>query len=46
MSAVASIAARELEPEQIVRLEDGALVLLDQRRLPGEAVALVCRSSA
>jgi methylthioribose-1-phosphate isomerase len=46
MSAVASIAARELEPEQIVRLEDGALVLLDQRRLPGEEVELVCRSSA
>jgi methylthioribose-1-phosphate isomerase len=35
-----------LEPEQIIRLEDGAVVLLDQRRLPGEEVELVCRSAA
>ena len=35
-----------LEPERIIRLEDGAVVLLDQRRLPDEAVDLVCRSSA
>jgi methylthioribose-1-phosphate isomerase len=35
-----------LEPERIVRLEDDAVVLLDQRRLPGEAIDLVCRSSA
>ena len=35
-----------LEPEQIIRLEDGAVVLLDQRRLPDEDVDLVCRSSA
>jgi methylthioribose-1-phosphate isomerase len=36
----------ELDPEQIVRLEPGAVVLLDQRRLPDEEVELVCRSSA
>jgi methylthioribose-1-phosphate isomerase len=35
-----------LEPEQIIRLEDDRVVLLDQRRLPEEAVELVCRSSA
>jgi methylthioribose-1-phosphate isomerase len=35
-----------LEPERIIRLEDGAVVLLDQRRLPDEDVELVCRSSA
>jgi methylthioribose-1-phosphate isomerase len=35
-----------LEPERIVRLEDGAVVVLDQRRLPGEEVDLVCRSTA
>jgi methylthioribose-1-phosphate isomerase len=35
-----------LEPEQIVRLEDDAVVVLDQRRLPDEEVDLVCRSSA
>jgi methylthioribose-1-phosphate isomerase len=35
-----------LEPERIIRLEDGAVVLLDQRRLPDEEVDLVCRSSA
>jgi methylthioribose-1-phosphate isomerase len=35
-----------LDPERIIRLEDGAVVLLDQRRLPDEAVDLVCRSSA
>jgi len=39
---------RELEPERIVRLEDGALrvVLLDQRRLPDEEVDLVCDTAA
>lgn len=36
----------ELEPEQIVRLEEGTVVLLDQRRLPGEEVELHCRSAA
>jgi methylthioribose-1-phosphate isomerase len=35
-----------LEPERIVRLEDDAVVVLDQRRLPDEEVDLVCRSSA
>jgi methylthioribose-1-phosphate isomerase len=39
---------RDLEPEQIVRLEgDGdRVVVLDQRRLPDEEVELVCRSAA
>src|SRR2546426_2336107 len=35
-----------LEPERIVRLEDDAVVVLDQRRLPDEEVDLVCHSSA
>jgi methylthioribose-1-phosphate isomerase len=35
-----------LEPEQIIRLEGGSVVLLDQRRLPGEPVELVCRTTA
>jgi len=35
-----------LEPGRIIRLDDDAVVLLDQRRLPGEEVELVCRSSA
>jgi methylthioribose-1-phosphate isomerase len=35
-----------LEPERIIRLEDDAVVLLDQRRLPGEEVELRCGSSA
>jgi methylthioribose-1-phosphate isomerase len=40
--------SRELEPEQIVRLEeDGpAVILLDQRRLPDEVVELRCASAA
>ncbi len=39
---------RELEPEQIVRLEeDGpAVVLLDQRRLPDEVVEVRCATAA
>src|SRR3954463_5501271 len=39
---------RELEPEQIVRLEeDGpAVVLLDQRRLPEEVVEVWCATAA
>jgi methylthioribose-1-phosphate isomerase len=39
---------RDLEPEQIVRLEeDGpAVVLLDQRRLPDEVVEMRCTSAA
>jgi methylthioribose-1-phosphate isomerase len=35
-----------LEPHRIVRLEDDAVVLLDQRRLPDEEVELRCRSAA
>jgi methylthioribose-1-phosphate isomerase len=35
-----------LSPEAIVRLEDDAVVLLDQRRLPDEEVELRCRSAA
>ena len=35
-----------LEPERIVRLEDDAVVVLDQRFLPDREVDLVCRSSA
>jgi methylthioribose-1-phosphate isomerase len=34
-----------LEPERIIRLEDGCVVVLDQRRLRDEEVELVCRSS-
>ena len=36
----------ELEPESIVRLEAGAVVLLDQRRLPDDEVELRCTTSA
>jgi methylthioribose-1-phosphate isomerase len=36
---------RVLRPEQIVRLESDRVVLLDQRRLPDEAVELSCRSA-
>ncbi|HZP71768.1 MAG TPA: hypothetical protein VFA97_00165, partial [Gaiellaceae bacterium] len=35
-----------LEPEQIVRLEDDAVVLLDQRRLPGAVEEVRCTSAA
>jgi methylthioribose-1-phosphate isomerase len=34
----------ELAPERIVRLEEDAVVFLDQRRLPDEEVELVCHS--
>ena len=34
-----------LEPEQILRLEDDRVVLLDQRRLPTEVVEVECRSA-
>src|SRR6266571_2363584 len=34
-----------LEPEQVIRLADNAVVLLDQRRLPDEEVELECRSA-
>jgi methylthioribose-1-phosphate isomerase len=36
----------ELTPERILRLEDDAVVVLDQRRLPGEEVDLRCRTTA
>ena len=41
---MARLAVPELEPEQIVRLEEGgpAVVLLDQRRLPDEVVEVRC----
>jgi methylthioribose-1-phosphate isomerase len=35
-----------LEPERILRLEPGGVVLLDQRRLPAEEVEVTCRTSA
>lgn len=37
---------RELAPEEILRLEDDAVVLLDQRLLPEEEVEVRCRSAA
>jgi methylthioribose-1-phosphate isomerase len=40
------VAVRDLEPERIVRLEDGAVVIVDQRRLPEEEVDLRCTSAA
>jgi len=39
------VAARDLTPERVVRLEDDAVVVLDQRRLPGEEVDLRCTSA-
>ena len=36
----------DLAPEAIVRLEDDAVAVLDQRRLPDEVVELRCRSAA
>jgi len=38
--------ATALLPEQIVRLEDDAVVILDQRLLPGETVERRCRTAA
>jgi methylthioribose-1-phosphate isomerase len=35
-----------LEPEQILRLEDDRVVLLDQRRLPAEVVEVECRTAS
>ena len=35
-----------LEPERIARLEEDAVVLLDQRKLPNEVVEVRCRSAA
>jgi methylthioribose-1-phosphate isomerase len=37
---------KDLQPDEIVRLEPDAVVLLDQRRLPAEVVYLECRSAA
>ena len=37
---------RDVEPERIVRLEDDAVVLLDQRRLPDEEVEVRCETAA
>ena len=34
------------EPERILRLEDGRVVFLDQRKLPLEEVDVECRSAA
>ena len=36
----------ELEPHRIVRLEDDAVVVLDQRLLPGEEADLRCSTAA
>jgi methylthioribose-1-phosphate isomerase len=43
-----SVIGEELAPERIVRLEEDrpAVVLLDQRRLPGEVVEVRCSSAA
>src|SRR6188472_4790698 len=38
--------AVDLRPEEIVRLEEDRVVLLDQRRLPDDEVELECRSAA
>jgi methylthioribose-1-phosphate isomerase len=38
--------ALDLRPEEIVRLEEDRVVLLDQRRLPEEEVEVECRSSS
>ena len=45
---MAVLGIAELEPEQIVRLEDDgpAVVLLDQRRLPEEVVEVRCATAA
>ncbi len=40
------MAARDLTPERIVRLEEDAVVVLDQRRLPDEEAELRCHSAA
>ena len=36
----------DLKPEEIIRLENDRVVVLDQRRLPDEEVELECRSAA
>ncbi len=35
-----------LAPERIIRIEHGAVVMLDQRRLPAEEVEVSCRTAA
>jgi methylthioribose-1-phosphate isomerase len=40
------VGRRDLEPEEIARLEGDRAVFLDQRRLPDEEVELECRSAA
>jgi methylthioribose-1-phosphate isomerase len=40
------VGRRDLEPEEIARLESDRAVFLDQRRLPDEEVELECRSAA
>ena len=40
------IGLNDLQPHTIVRLEDDAVVVLDQRRLPDEEVDLRCASAA
>jgi methylthioribose-1-phosphate isomerase len=40
------VARGDLAPEDIIRLEDDRVVLLDQRRLPDEEVGLECRTAA
>jgi methylthioribose-1-phosphate isomerase len=40
------VGRRDLDPEDIVRLEDDRVVVLDQRRLPDEEVELECGSAA
>jgi methylthioribose-1-phosphate isomerase len=40
------VAVLDLEPDRIVRLEDDAVVVLDQRRLPDEVVELRCTDAA
>src|ERR687898_3192527 len=38
--------SEDLKPEEIIRLENDRVVLLDQRRLPDEEVELECRSAS
>jgi methylthioribose-1-phosphate isomerase len=40
------VGRRDVAPERIVRLEDDAVVLLDQRRLPDEEVEIRCETAA
>ncbi len=43
---MASTDMAELSPERIIRLEGDRVVMLDQRRLPGEEVEFACSSAA